>query len=88
MKLCFEKFYQYAISGIKHLVLFQLEELKSGQGGTVGKIDLRGKTTKSNKEVPDDPVDVMRREKVKEAMLHAWGSYEKYAWGQDELQVQ
>jgi hypothetical protein len=20
-------------------------------------------------------------------MLHAWSSYEKYAWGQDELQV-
>lgn len=28
-----------------------------------------------------------RREKVKEAMLHAWGSYVKYAWGSDELQV-
>jgi len=35
----------------------------------------------------DDPLDVVRREKVKEAMLHAWTSYEKYAWGQDELQV-
>ncbi|KAJ4962716.1 hypothetical protein NE237_022655 [Protea cynaroides] len=36
----------------------------------------------------DDPLDVQRREKVKEAMLHAWTSYEKYAWGQDELQPQ
>lgn len=36
----------------------------------------------------DDPVDIQRREKVKEAMIHAWSSYEKYAWGQDELQVQ
>jgi mannosyl-oligosaccharide alpha-1,2-mannosidase len=34
-----------------------------------------------------DPVNNARREKVKEAMLHAWNSYVKYAWGQDELQV-
>ncbi|RWW72226.1 hypothetical protein BHE74_00019986 [Ensete ventricosum] len=34
-----------------------------------------------------DPVNSQRREKVKEAMLHAWNSYVKYAWGQDELQV-
>jgi len=34
-----------------------------------------------------DPVNNVRREKVKEAMLHAWNSYVKYAWGQDELQV-
>lgn len=39
------------------------------------------------KSVPEDPIDIQRREKVKEAMLHAWTSYEKYAWGQDELQV-
>ncbi|KAL6134874.1 hypothetical protein ACLB2K_067102 [Fragaria x ananassa] len=43
----------------------------------------------SEKEVVlDDPIDVQRREKVKEAMIHAWSSYEKYAWGQDELQPQ
>ncbi|KAG6667259.1 mannosyl-oligosaccharide 1,2-alpha-mannosidase MNS1 [Carya illinoinensis] len=41
-----------------------------------------------NDVVPDDPIDIQRREKVKEAMLHAWSSYEKYAWGQDELQPQ
>ncbi|THU44368.1 hypothetical protein C4D60_Mb02t06670 [Musa balbisiana] len=35
-----------------------------------------------------DPVNNQRREKVKEAMLHAWNSYVKYAWGQDELQPQ
>ncbi|KAJ8486382.1 hypothetical protein OPV22_018867 [Ensete ventricosum] len=35
-----------------------------------------------------DPVNSQRREKVKEAMLHAWNSYVKYAWGQDELQPQ
>lgn len=35
-----------------------------------------------------DPVNNERREKVKEAMLHAWNSYVKYAWGMDELQPQ
>ncbi|KAJ6834118.1 mannosyl-oligosaccharide 1,2-alpha-mannosidase MNS1-like [Iris pallida] len=35
-----------------------------------------------------DPTNNQRREKVKDAMLHAWNSYEKYAWGQDELQPQ
>ena len=34
-----------------------------------------------------DPVEAERREKVKDAMIHAWSSYEKYAWGHDELQV-
>ncbi|XP_048227819.1 mannosyl-oligosaccharide 1,2-alpha-mannosidase MNS1 isoform X2 [Ricinus communis] len=42
---------------------------------------------KKNKE-EEDPVSVERREKVKEAMVHAWSSYEKYAWGHDELQPQ
>jgi len=67
--------------------LFQLGESNNKQGGTSGKIDVSSKVTKASKEVPDDPIDIERREKVKEAMLHAWGSYEKYAWGQDELQV-
>ncbi|CAN6276854.1 unnamed protein product [Urochloa humidicola] len=35
-----------------------------------------------------DPVNNERREKVKEAMQHAWHSYVKYAWGMDELQPQ
>lgn len=35
----------------------------------------------------DDPISIQRREKVKDAMLHAWTSYEKYAWGKDELKV-
>lgn len=47
--------------------------------------------SKSNKDVlveeDDDPISLQRREKVKEAMLHAWSSYEKYAWGKDELKV-
>ncbi|KAK9135224.1 hypothetical protein Syun_014554 [Stephania yunnanensis] len=37
--------------------------------------------------VEENFVDVQRRQKVKEAMLHAWTSNEKYAWGQDELRV-
>ncbi|XWS73302.1 hypothetical protein CRYUN_Cryun02cG0116800 [Craigia yunnanensis] len=36
----------------------------------------------------EDPINIERRQKVKDAMLHAWNSYEKYAWGQDELQPQ
>ncbi|CAN6988975.1 unnamed protein product [Brassica oleracea var. botrytis] len=54
-----------------------LEELK-GVGN--------GKTLMTQKDVPQNPVDIERRQKVKEAMLHAWSSYEKYAWGKDELQ--
>lgn len=42
----------------------------------------------AKEEEVDDPIDVERREKVKGAMIHAWSSYEKYAWGQDELQPQ
>ncbi|OWM89041.1 hypothetical protein CDL15_Pgr023887 [Punica granatum] len=36
----------------------------------------------------EDPVSVARAAKVKDAMLHAWSSYEKFAWGFDELQPQ
>ncbi|AQK45945.1 Mannosyl-oligosaccharide 12-alpha-mannosidase MNS1 [Zea mays] len=47
----------------------------------------------SNKNSRKNPVEIdhvnnERREKVKEAMLHAWNSYVKYAWGMDELQPQ
>lgn len=38
-------------------------------------------------DVDEDPVAAERRDKVKDAMLHAWSSYEKYAWGMDELMV-
>lgn len=65
-----------------------MEEINSSQGGAVKKSDSGGKTILSNKEAQDDPIDIQRREKVKEAMLHAWRSYETHAWGQDELQVQ
>ncbi|KAJ0076212.1 hypothetical protein Patl1_34916 [Pistacia atlantica] len=67
-----------------------LEELKDSNGNAVGKIENNGKHGKipGNKVFEDDPTDIQRREKVKEAMIHAWSSYEKYAWGQDELQPQ
>lgn len=42
----------------------------------------------NSKDVGDDPETSVRREKVKDAMLHAWTSYEKYAWGFDQLQPQ
>ncbi|KAK9168696.1 hypothetical protein Syun_000836 [Stephania yunnanensis] len=32
-------------------------------------------------------VDVKRRQKLIEAMFHAWTSYESHVWGQDELRV-
>ncbi|CAM6085552.1 unnamed protein product [Calypogeia fissa] len=32
-----------------------------------------------------DPITKERRNKVRAAMIHAWRSYEKYAWGFDEL---
>ncbi|KAF8400226.1 hypothetical protein HHK36_013523 [Tetracentron sinense] len=63
----------------------QVEELKNHPGGAGGNINLSGTKKKVDH---DDPIDIQRREKVKEAMLHAWTSYEKYAWGQDELQPQ
>lgn len=58
----------------------ELERVKNAQG-------TKDDNSRS-KVLSDDPLDVARREKVKEAMLHAWTSYEKYAWGQDELQPQ
>lgn len=65
--------------------MFQLQELKIQFGDVDENIDTGVKTTEILKKI--DPLDLQRREKVKEAMLHAWTSYEKYAWGQDELQV-
>ncbi|KAM7480693.1 hypothetical protein LguiA_028906 [Lonicera macranthoides] len=67
-----------------------LEELKNAQGVLGGMNSImgqKGDVTKKN-DVPEDPIVVQRREKVKDAMIHAWTSYEKYAWGRDELQPQ
>lgn len=67
-----------------------LEELKSNNGILGEKMNSGGKSSDVTKEkdVPDDPISIQRREKVKDAMIHAWSSYEKYAWGHDELQPQ
>ncbi|KAG0583642.1 hypothetical protein M758_3G151900 [Ceratodon purpureus] len=60
---------------------FQEQETRGsksiGQGHTSALLD-----------VDKDPVAAKRRDKVKDAMLHAWNSYEKYAWGFDELKPQ
>ncbi|KAG2294323.1 hypothetical protein Bca4012_004593 [Brassica carinata] len=45
-------------------------------------------TVRTLKNVKEEPVDAQRKQRVKEAMIHAWSSYEKYAWGKDELQPQ
>lgn len=63
----------------------QLEELNSLLGDVGGKIHTQQNSIKNDL---DDPVNIERRNAVKEAMLHAWTSYEKYAWGYDELQPQ
>ncbi|CAN0880422.1 Mannosyl-oligosaccharide 1,2-alpha-mannosidase MNS1 [Linum grandiflorum] len=80
----------YAFSPVKSMtksgLFIQVEELKSTQGDEVGSVRKSSKV--SQKALPEDPVDIHRREKVKEAMIHAWSSYEKYAWGNDELQPQ
>ncbi|XP_021893165.1 mannosyl-oligosaccharide 1,2-alpha-mannosidase MNS1-like isoform X2 [Carica papaya] len=69
-------------------LLNQLDNVKNRLKGSGVDIQIRAKTREvTEKEVvKDDPLDIERREKVKDAMLHAWTCYEKYAWGQDELQ--
>ncbi|KAL0319530.1 UNVERIFIED_CONTAM: Mannosyl-oligosaccharide 1,2-alpha-mannosidase MNS2 [Sesamum angustifolium] len=66
-----------------------LEDIKAAQSGA-GKANVIAKVSDAsrNSDVLDDPIDVQRRGKVKDAMIHAWSSYEKYAWGHDELQPQ
>ncbi|KAH0704742.1 hypothetical protein KY285_019020 [Solanum tuberosum] len=67
-----------------------LEELKNGGDMSVEKKKYSGEGGQAvkNMDSPDNILDAQRREKVKDAMLHAWSSYEKYAWGHDELQPQ
>jgi mannosyl-oligosaccharide alpha-1,2-mannosidase len=74
--------YQFEVSKLNEEVLRlqqMLEEIKSVTEDV---------SVNSLKDVQEDPVDAQRMQRVKEAMVHAWSSYEKYAWGQDELQVQ
>ncbi|KAI3766285.1 hypothetical protein L2E82_16338 [Cichorium intybus] len=63
----------------------QLEELKHDDN-PVKKINVV--KSKNLDDLPSDPIENERRQKVKDAMVHAWTSYEKYAWGHDELQPQ
>ncbi|PSS07245.1 Mannosyl-oligosaccharide 1,2-alpha-mannosidase [Actinidia chinensis var. chinensis] len=67
-----------------------LEDLKSEKGVSVGKMNpkAKGRDVIKKIDVLDDPISVQRREAVKNAMIHAWSSYEKFAWGHDELQPQ
>ncbi|CAM6032388.1 unnamed protein product [Sphagnum compactum] len=64
---------------------FQLdgEDESSSKSAQQGKSEQEG----IEKET-EDPITEYRRSQVKAAMLHAWSSYEKYAWGFDELQPQ
>ncbi|KAJ4894195.1 hypothetical protein Rs2_20989 [Raphanus sativus] len=76
--------YQLEVSKLNEEVLrlqLLLEDVKSVVSEDVS-------VNSTLKDVQEDPVDAQRMQRVKEAMLHAWSSYEKYAWGQDELQPQ
>ncbi|KAK4761073.1 hypothetical protein SAY87_005966 [Trapa incisa] len=75
--------YEVEVSDLKE----QINELRNMLDDSK---DIKGSQQmyKSKREILEDPIDKERREKVKEAMMHAWSSYEKYAWGQDELQPQ
>ncbi|KAG2306437.1 hypothetical protein Bca4012_084546 [Brassica carinata] len=76
--------YQLEVSKLNEEVLrlqLLLEDVKSVVAEDVS-------VNSTLKDVQEDPVDAQRMQRVKEAMLHAWSSYEKYAWGQDELQPQ
>lgn len=68
----------------------QLQELVQSLETKGKHIDhpMKQEGTEQQKIFYDDAVNVERRNKVKAAMVHAWSSYEKYAWGFDELQPQ
>ncbi|KAI4382027.1 hypothetical protein MLD38_008039 [Melastoma candidum] len=72
-----------AISALQN----SLEDYRRVHGDAI--IELKNLPRKASKQqTHENPLDVERREKVRNAMIHAWSSYEKYAWGQDELQPQ
>lgn len=79
----------YSLADGKLVASLQLGELKQGDGVSVKNVNMSTKRLDVTKKdgVAVDPVEAERREKVKDAMIHAWSSYEKYAWGHDELQV-
>ncbi|XP_009145514.2 mannosyl-oligosaccharide 1,2-alpha-mannosidase MNS2 [Brassica rapa] len=78
--------YQLEVSKLNEEVMrlqLLLEDVKS-----VVAEDVSVNSSTLKDDVQEDPVDAQRMLRVKEAMIHAWSSYEKYAWGQDELQPQ
>ena len=78
-----------ALVDYKSIASLQLGELNHEGGVPVKKMNTTTKRTDVSKidHLATDPIEEQRREKVKDAMIHAWSSYEKYAWGHDELQV-
>ncbi|CAN6451107.1 unnamed protein product [Victoria cruziana] len=69
----------------------ELHETKHRHGESTNVVQFeisKDKDKEENHVQEMEPLDIQRRDKVKEAMIHAWTSYEKYAWGQDELQPQ
>ncbi|TKY54517.1 Mannosyl-oligosaccharide 1,2-alpha-mannosidase MNS1 [Spatholobus suberectus] len=67
-----------------------LEDIKGYMKDSTESIQNDKELNKFTKDISieDDPINMQRRDKVKDAMLHAWTSYEKYAWGKDELKPQ
>ncbi|KAF1001693.1 mannosyl-oligosaccharide 1,2-alpha-mannosidase MNS1-like [Apium graveolens] len=78
------------LNEVVHRLQNLLEESDTVKDAFGGKSFLGVEDSDANKKkgIQDDPIDFERRQKVKGAMLHAWTSYEKYAWGKDELQPQ
>jgi hypothetical protein len=69
------------------IVLMYFQQLRKAGVNLDENPVVSNKNSRKDLVVEIDPVNNERREKVKEAMLHAWNSYVKYAWGMDELQV-
>jgi len=74
--------------GLSYLIL-QLEDIRGHMKDSAESIQKEDEVNKFTKDfsVEDDPISLQRRDKIKDAMLHAWTSYETYAWGRDELKV-
>ncbi|KAL6560045.1 mannosyl-oligosaccharide alpha-1,2-mannosidase [Orobanche gracilis] len=65
-----------------------LGEIKTGQSGATKENVRHISKASKDSDAFDDPIDLQRKEKIKDAMIHAWSSYENHAWGHDELQPQ
>ncbi|XP_014508082.2 mannosyl-oligosaccharide 1,2-alpha-mannosidase MNS1 isoform X2 [Vigna radiata var. radiata] len=67
-----------------------IEDIKGHMKDSAESIQNEDEVNKFAKDiyVDEDPISKQRRDKIKDAMLHAWTSYETYAWGKDELKPQ